>query len=401
MIDFGLGKLMREWSELRKFRSLPASDRSIVFYAENGDSWLHFAPIVRELTESMGRKICYLTSCDQDPVLTLNNPNIRAFYIGLGAIRTVAFMSLRADVMVMTMPDLETFHIKRSKSQSVHYVYVFHSMVSTHMIYRAGAFDNYDTVLCVGPHHVREIQETQALGNLRKKRLVECGYGRLDEMLRTRKCNTIADSRNERRVLVAPSWGPDCLLETRGEQLTRVLLESGYQVTVRPHPQTVSKSPLAVKRQQEAFGGNPSFQLETDITSSASLERADVMISDWSGAALEFAFGYEKPVLFVDVPRKVNNPDYENIPVEPLEVSIREEIGDIVSANNLREIPQRIEKLCGNVERTRERIVAARNHYCFNIGESGRVGAECIAGISDGTFNEKVGSHDTVELAGV
>ena len=63
--------------------------------------------------------------------------------------------------MIMTMPDLETFHIKRSKSHPVHYIYMFHSMVSTHLVYRKSAFDNYDTIFCVGEHHLDEIQNTE------------------------------------------------------------------------------------------------------------------------------------------------------------------------------------------------------------------------------------------------
>ena len=54
-----------------------------------------------------------------------------------------------------------------------------------------------------------------------------------------------------------------------------------------------------------------------------------MMVSDWSGAAIEYAFALEKPVIFCDVPRKVNNPDYQEIDREPIEVSIREKIGTI------------------------------------------------------------------------
>ena len=32
------------------------------------------------------------------------------------------------------------------------------------------------------------------------------------------------------------------------------------------------------------------------------------MVSDWSGAALEYSFGLKKPVIFLDLPKKVNNP---------------------------------------------------------------------------------------------
>ena len=60
------------------------------------------------------------------------------------------------DVVVMTMPDLNQFQIKRSRF-SVHYVHVQHSLVSLHMIYRKGAFDHFDTVFC-SYHHIAEIR---------------------------------------------------------------------------------------------------------------------------------------------------------------------------------------------------------------------------------------------------
>ncbi|MNG16310.1 hypothetical protein D3C84_1002110 [compost metagenome] len=65
------------------------------------------------------------------------------------------------------------------------------------------------------------------------------------------------------------------------------------------------------------------FRLDEDGDGNASLLSSDIMLSDWSGAALEFAFGLERPVIFADVPRKVLNPDYTQIGLEPLEVQIR------------------------------------------------------------------------------
>ncbi len=75
------------------------------------------------------------------------------------------------------------------------------------------------------------------------------------------------------------------------------------------------------------------FIYEEDVAGQDSLHNSDVMISDWSGAALDYAFGLNKPVIFVDVPRKVNNPDYKELDIEPFEAQIREKIGTIVSSN--------------------------------------------------------------------
>ena len=50
------------------------------------------------------------------------------------------------------------------------------------------------------------------------------------------------------------------------------------------------------------------------------------MVSDWSGVALEFAFGLEKQVVFIDQPLKLNNPEYSRLKSDPLETLLREKI---------------------------------------------------------------------------
>lgn len=382
---------LRTWSQARRFRKLPADARSIVFYAENGDAWPHFEPIVRELTDSMGRSICYATSCPRDPILRAADPHIRAFCIGEGMIRTWWFLSLAADVLVMTMPDLQTFHLKRSQAWPVHYCYVFHSMVSTHMIYRRGAFDHYDSILCTGPHHLREIRATEAASALKPKQLVEHGYGRLDTMLRQRATGPKMPRGADEpvRVLVAPSWGPRGLLETHGIEVCRVLLDAGFHVTVRPHPMTGYKWPEAIRAIETTCGGRAGFVLERDIGSCESLAAADVMVSDWSGAALEFAFGYERPVLFVDVPRKVNNPQYERIGVEPLEVSIRPQIGEILSPDRLAEMPTLVRRMAREQASYQQRIREARGQSVFNLGKSGAAAAHHIAAVADAACHSR------------
>ncbi|HPZ96720.1 MAG TPA: hypothetical protein PLT93_01170, partial [Phycisphaerae bacterium] len=114
----------------------------------------------------------------------------------------------------------------------------------------------------------------------------------------------------------------------------------------------------------------------------------DVMISDWSGAALEFAFAYERPVLFVDVPRKVNNPEYERISCEPLEVSIREQVGRVISPDRLADLPMHLEALMRDGEGIRARIQRVRAETVYNVSESGRVGARAIAEIAGGQETE-------------
>jgi YidC/Oxa1 family membrane protein insertase len=87
-------------------------------------------------------------------------------------------LTLRAKILVMDMPDLDTYHIKRSKAYPVHYIYLFHSMFSIHSYLRKEALDNFDTIFCVGPHHVNEIKATEKLYELKPKKIINYGFGR-------------------------------------------------------------------------------------------------------------------------------------------------------------------------------------------------------------------------------
>ena len=171
-----------EWNELKRFENLTDEERSIVFYVENENYFIYLKPIIKELTEKHKITVCYVTSSKTDPLLEPTK-NILSFYIGDGTVRTKFFLNLKADVLVMTMPDLQTFHIKRSKIKNVNYMYVFHSAVSTHLVYRKESFDNFDTIFCTGNYQIQEIQERELKYNLKKKKLIQCGYSRLDDLL--------------------------------------------------------------------------------------------------------------------------------------------------------------------------------------------------------------------------
>ncbi len=375
----GISKLWRAWRDVRRVQGLPPEARRIVVYSEGASYWVFFKPVVDALTRRHDESLCYLTSDPGDPLLEGDDPRIRAFYIGDGSAQTYLFRSIEAGVMVMTMPNLHNFHLLRSLNP-VHYVYLHHSIVSTHMIYRRGAFDHFDSVLCVGPHHQTEIRQWERLNGLPAKRLLRHGYGPLDTLLDAAAARPgPAPAEPGLRILVAPSWGPNGLLETCGAELVDVLLAAGHRVSVRPHPQTRRRTPAVLDRLHGRFGAHPGFALNEDTTSFDQLFEAHLMVSDWSGVALEFAFGLERPVLFVDVPRKVNNPEYTKLDAVPLEVAIRDEIGAILAPDRLSEAPGMIQSLWRDAETFAARARRMREKWIYNLGSSGISGADTIA----------------------
>ena len=372
----------KENNDIEKFNELDLDERSIVFYSENSVIlYPYVEEVIREL-QNRDQKVCYLTSSKDDPILKNKNENVRVFYIGDSELGKMNFfLRLKAKMLIMTMPDLGSYHIKRSKEFPVHYIYTFHSMNSTHMEFQKDAFDEFDSIFCVGPYQVQELRATEQLYNLKRKNLVECGYGLLDKLLKLRssfpeKKNLLKN--NKKNILIAPSWGKHNLLESTGIELVKTLLDAGYYVTVRPHPMTSKKSPKTIKQIKERFEKNPDFLLDTNTSSFEQLFSSYALITDWSGIGYEYAFVCERPVIYIDVPKKSHNKEYEKIGLVPFEISIRDKIGEVVSVQNMETIPERIEFLYSHNNNFENRIQKIRNDAIFNIGESGKITASEI-----------------------
>jgi len=369
--------LFREISAIwRFFRKTPKAQKTIVFYAEHEGYWSYLEGLIRELINTEDKTISYITSDPNDPIFSREEPGIKPFYLNKLLPYFMVFVS--AKVFVMTMTDLHRFYIRRSINPA-HYVYVFHALMSTHMAYLEGAFDHYDTIFCTGPYQVDEILKREKEEHLPKKHLVKTGYYRLERIYDAyQKRLGVERFPNRKVILIAPSWGKENVFETCGEKLIASLLKAGYEVIARPHPELKKRSPELLKSFVKMFGGNPLFTLETSVATDDSLLRADLLVSDCSGVALEYAFGTEKPVLFIDVPPKMRNSNYRKLGIEPLELALRSEIGVIVSPKDIETIDEAIEKLIASRDLYKERIQRLREKHIYEFGRSSKVGAEYI-----------------------
>ena len=370
-INFSLGK---EWSELKKFEKLSDSERSIVFYAENKASMNHFRLLINHLTEEMNLKICYVTSVKDDPIFLDTNTNINSFFIGNGTVRTKFFLTLKAKILIMDMPDLETYHIKRSKVFPVHYIYIFHSMFSIHSYLRKGAVDNFDTIFCVGEHHVKEILEIEKIYDLKPKKLVKYGFGRLDTLLDEK--NEIGENNFEKRLIImTPTYGKENFLKICGIEIIDILLESNFKVLLRPHFRIFQETPDLIDEINKKFQNHKNFRLEEGVISKEDFHSSKCLISDWSGISMEYAFVFERPVIYIVVPQKIMNDEMKRIPLIPLEVSIREKIGHLVDIKKVDQLPEIIHGI--DNENSKE-IKKFCSETVFNIGKSAKIGAEYI-----------------------
>ena len=222
----------RSKNDIKRFLSLPTAFRKITFYSEDNHSFTHFEALIEQLVTIHNEKVCYLTSDPCDPIFENPHENLLPFYVGEGMARISLFYKIAADVVIMTMPDIETYHLKRSIAYPVHYVYLFHAMVSTHSNYRLGAFDHFDSIFCTGPYQLEEIRKTETIYQLKEKHLFEDGYRKLEQLMTEfhKHKEKYGELSNEdtKTVILAPSWGEHSILNTCGHQLIEHLISAGY-----------------------------------------------------------------------------------------------------------------------------------------------------------------------------
>ena len=362
---------------IRFFWHTKEEEKALVFYAEHEGYYVNFEGIINILLKKLDKPFCYVTSDADDPILQRTEPMIHTFYIN--KLLSTFMTMVKCKVFVMTLTDLNQFHLKRSK-HPVHYNYVFHSLISTHMSYRLGAFDHYDSVLCTGPYHIKEIRKHEANYGLKQKELISAGYYRLERIYQAYQEYLVNNpiSRIQKTILIAPSWGKENLLETCGEELVRILLRKGYEVIVRPHPETARRNPKLISSLLSDFGEDSDFTLEMSVSTDDSILRADVLICDLSGIALEYALGTERPVLFVDAPLKVNNEKYNDIGIEPIELKIRSRMGVVISMEDIDQVPQKLSELLSENDNYKQVLEDLRKELVFSFLNSSEIGADYL-----------------------
>lgn len=381
--------------------------KNLVVYSEGSGYWKYFSAVVSYVTEHSDIVVHYVTNDPDDRVFGFDNPQIVPYYIGPKAL--IAFMmKMDADIVLMTTPDLELFHVKRSLvRKDTEYIYLDHGMTSYQLMLRKGALDHFDTIFIYGPNHILEVRETEKLYGLPAKTLVKTGYGLLDDLLEkvaamgegegagaaamqggyaTEALSQPAATEPPKQILIAPSWQVSNLMDLCIDDVLGSLLGRGYRIIVRPHPEYVKRYPARMQaiidRYREAcatpdeLGGT--LAIETDFSSNETVYRSDLVITDWSSIAQEFSYATKKPSLFINTPMKVMNPEYDRLPLVPLDISLRDELGVSVDVDKLDILADAVADLLSRSDEYRDHITAVLEHNIYDIGDAARGGGDYL-----------------------
>ena len=369
----------RERRDYRRFLR-GEEKKKLVFYSESSGFYKYYAGMIDYVMAHSQLVIHYITSDPDDQVFAMEGPRFHAYYIG--ELRLIPLMmKMDADMVLMTVPDLELFHLKRSLvRKDIEYVYVEHGIGSDNLLGRPHALDHYDTLFNTGPHQTEESRALEALYQIKPRRLVKVGYSLIDEMTEAWAAAPKKAPGEKKTVLIAPSWQPDNIMDSCVDKLVEQLLPLDCRLIIRPHPQYVRLYPdrveAVIERYRERLG--PDFEIQTDFSSTDTVYNADLLITDWSNIAIEYAFSTFKPVLYINTPMKVINPDYQSIDVVPIDIWIRSELGGQLDLQELDRTGDTVRELLSRPEEYRAAIARVKERAMYNIGHGGEAAGRYI-----------------------
>lgn len=358
-------------------RFLKFENKQLVFYSEKNGFYKYFKDIIEIILHKTDIIIHYITSDPADEVFKLQSDNFQVYYIGEKKL-IVLMMKMDADMVVMTMPDLQKYHIKRSMVRDdIEYVYIDHGIGSINLMLRKHALDYFDTIFASNDISYRELKEQEKQYGLTPRNIVKYGFCLIDNMIREYESQPVIEN-EVKTILIAPSWQEDNLLDLCIDQILDQLLGKGYHIIVRPHPQYVRHCYEKLELLKQRYAQYDDFTLQTDFSSNDTVFNADILMTDWSGIAYEYSFTTLKPSLFIDTPMKVMNPDYKEIDVVPFDIEIRNQIGLSVSVDHLEELDSVVRKLLYSEDYQKENMKALRDKYLYNVSKSAKVGADYL-----------------------
>lgn len=255
-----------------------------------------FKPICDEM-DKRGEKLVYLTAEKDDPLLNEHYENVRTEFLGEGNKAYARMNMLKADIVLSTTPGLDVYQWKRSRDVKW-YAHVLHAAADVTM-YRMFGIDYYDAMLLSGDFQIKQVRDLEALRGLPEKEAKLVGIPHMDA-LRKRLLETGPAPTHETTILLAPSWGPSSILNKYGKKMIDELISTGYNVIIRPHPQSFVSEKDMIEPLMKAYPDSDKLTWDRNIDNFDTLNKSDILISDFSGVILDYALVFDRPVIFAE-----------------------------------------------------------------------------------------------------
>jgi YidC/Oxa1 family membrane protein insertase len=376
-----------EFSELERLMALDPKDRRLVIYGESEIQYRYYEDYVEFLLANSDYDICYIASQRTDPIFSDKRPRIKPFYIK--NLLNTAFSRLDSKVLMIGNPDIDNGPIKRAPAP-VHHVYVFRGIASVHQAYRLGAFDHYDSLLTIQQYQVDEVRKTEEIYKLKPKQLPVVGYPLTERIWRDHQKYAEANSGSSKEkpvCLVAPTWDSasrSSIFDVCQGEIIESLARSQFEVWLRPHPEYVKRFPARMEKIEKACAKTKNVRTKLELGSMYCLHEADILVTDHSSISMDYVLGTERPVVFINTPLRVDNPEVGRLGLEPVENTYRSRLGKELEVSQLNVLDAALNDSFGDRQKFKESVPALRDDLLANWQRAAEVGGNYILGLLAG-----------------
>ncbi len=312
-------------------------------------------PILEELAKKV--EVVYLTLDPKDDFLLNPLPNTIPLLVDLGVLGVLFLKNIRANLFITTTPGLGALALKKSKNVA-HYSYIMHTATDIHR-YARFSFDCFDSVVCCAEFQVKTLNHLEKTRNFPTKEKVVLGvpyYDIMVEEYQSSPCQT-----SNKTVLIAPSWGNSNFLNYYPNDIVGEFLDNGYNVILRPHPQSFKFEPRVINNIVDKHKNNPNFSLDKNISNIESMKKSTLLVSGYSGMIFDFIFLTEKPCILFDLAQMTKGFEEEDIDFPSWEEELMPKIGKLVSLDDSIDIHKILDEIDSNQTQILQNIRQAKN----------------------------------------
>ncbi len=329
------------------------TNKKVVFFSESKNYRNYLLNLIKILDKENSLSVIYLTS-DLKDLEKISN-KIIPIYIGAGFFRVLIFAFIKCEMVIMTLTDLGNHEIKRSKNCK-NYIYLFHSLVSTHKGYTHRAFENYDVILSNGEYQKKELEICEKLFNFKKKKIFNTGYLYFENLFESKIDHT--NKIDEKKILIALSWNKSSknLFDNYAENIIKRLIDKEFNAVLRTHPETLKRSNRTLENIKKNFLKFNNFKLNTDLTDLRPMNDSSLLITDNGGMALEYFITQKKPVLYINYSEKIHNEFFQKIKLNTVEDEFKKDFGTSMEIDELDKLDSFIKKAKENFYQNKEKI---------------------------------------------
>jgi len=274
-----------------------------VIFSDSKRYWNVFKPVCDEF-EKRKIDVQYWTMSEDDPAFSEKYNHVKTLFIGEGNKAFSKLNIMNAGVVLATTPGLDVLQWKRSPNVGK-YVHILHQPGDT-TFYRMFGLDHYDAVLISGEYEERQLREIEKLRGIPRRDTCLTGITYLDTMkarYEALKKDTKDSGKSSgiKTVLLAPTWGETAILSRFGERIISALVNTGYNIIIRPHPQSFESEKDLMNSLMSKFPESDKMHWNRDNDNFDVLSRSDIMITDFSGVMFDYALIFDRPFIYADI----------------------------------------------------------------------------------------------------